>query len=88
MAEVMHPKQSTQAATEKAEQKQIAFRYAPSFLPRFLFIDAHQNEKHEVRQDEIYEHWISHCFPYPWLCLMISTMTATAFSIDWTDTNS
>jgi hypothetical protein len=44
MAEVMHPQQATQAATKKSEQEQIAFRYAPSFLPRFLFIDAHQNE--------------------------------------------
>lgn len=44
MPEVMHPQQSAQAATEKSEQEQIAFRYAPSFLPRFLFIDAHQNE--------------------------------------------
>jgi hypothetical protein len=44
MAEVMHPQQAAQAATEKSEQEQIAFRYAPSFLPRFLFIDAHQHE--------------------------------------------
>jgi hypothetical protein len=49
MAEMMHPQQAAQATTKKSQQEQVAFRYAPGFLPRFLFIDTHQDEKKHVR---------------------------------------
>lgn len=65
MAEMVHAGQPTQPAAEQSEQKQVALGYAPSVLAGFLFIDAHQDEKQDINQNEVNEQGISHCSPYP-----------------------